>query len=484
MEMAKMKCIKVKCIKHLISTLCVAIILTGIAAAENGFTPREQWNKTFGGELDDSAISVLQTSEGGYIIAATADFDTIRVKGNAVLIRTDPEGNVLWEKTFSKRHEDKFSTIQETGDGGYILTGTTDSLTDDRYSAWLVKTDSEGNEEWNRTFSLNTATYGFFGQQTDDGGYIISGCTYNYIITSPNAFLLKTDPEGNEEWNRTFGNYIKYDSIDCVRQTEDGGYIAAGETTTYGMANKETRGSNFEDIWLIKIDGEGNEEWNRTFGGEGYDWENSVRQTADGGYIIGGQKKNLDGIVFNAWLIKTDPEGTKEWDRVFETESDDYVRSVQQTPDGGYIFAGYTGEIPEDSTIKASFAIDSYDGFLVRTDKDGNEIWKLTFGGEEDDRVNDLKLTSDGGYAVVGSTKSFGEKGKNVWLVKLEGNEVMDEVTNEANEDKYGNKGLIEGEKEKEDEEENPESEKSPLNISIPAISIFSALFLTARRTK
>lgn len=463
-----MEVTEVKFRKNLIIILYVAIILTGIATAETGFTPEVQWNKTFGGELDDSAISVLQASGGGYIIAATTDFDTIRVKGNAVLIKTDFEGNVVWEKTFVKRHEDRFNTIQETDDGGYILTGTAESLTEKRYAAWLLKTDSEGNEVWNRTFSLNTATNGVFGQQTDDGGYIISGCTYNYMITNPNAFLIKTDSEGNEEWNRTLGNYISYDSLNCVRQTEDGGYIAAGETTTYGMANKETWAAQFEDIWLIKIDAEGNEEWNRTFGDEGYDWTRSVQQTTDGGYIIAGQKKALDGIVFDAWLIKTDAEGNEEWSRLFEAESDDYVKSALQTPDGGYIIAGYTGEIPEDS-IKVSFAIDAHDAFLVRTDKSGNEIWKLIFGGEGDELVHDFKLTQDGGYVVVGSTKSSGGKDKNAWLVKLEGNEIME------NDD---NKGLTEK------NDENSESEESPLNVSIPVLSILLSLLLMAKRAK
>ena len=217
-----------------------------------------------------------------------------------------------------------------------------------------VITDAKEHEEWHRTFGGENDDLAFSVQQTADGGYIIAGDTNSYDAGGGDAYLAKTDGEGNEEWYRTFGGN-KDEYAYSVRQTADGGYIIAGHTYSYGAGER--------DAYLVKTDGKGNEEWHRTFGGENDDLAFSVQQTADGGYIIAGDTYSYGAGERDAYLVKTDGKGNEEWHRTFGGEVGDTAWSVQQTADGGYIIAGYTDSYGEGG-----------DAYLVKTDEEGNYI--------------------------------------------------------------------------------------------------------------
>jgi|MDTC01.2.fsa_nt_gb hypothetical protein len=246
-------------------------------------------------------------------------------------------------------------SVQQTADGGYIITGYTYSYINGSYDIFLIKTYSNGNEEWNQTFGGNGPDEGHSVQQTTDGGYIITG----YI--SYNPCLIKTDINGNEEWSQIFGEDDGWGISEghSVQQTTDGGYIITG--TTYE--------GNWKDVWLIKTDGDGYEEWNQTFGSIGYDWGESVQQTTDGGYIIVGRTKSRTFFSsYDVWLIKTDITGNEEWNQIFGTRNDDNRntweegQTVQQTTDGGYIITGCT------------FINGDEDVWLIKTDSEGNSV--------------------------------------------------------------------------------------------------------------
>tara|TARA_Y100000591_G_C21834595_1_gene701691 strand:+ start:1356 stop:2363 length:1008 start_codon:yes stop_codon:yes gene_type:complete len=217
--------------------------------------------------------------------------------------------NLVFVKTFGGSGDtDEGSSIQETIDSGFIILGRTNSFGNGSTDLWLIKTDSQGTEEWSKTFGGSGMDDGNSVQQTSDGGYIITGTNRSIGDGSSVVWLIKTNSQGNEEWNKTFGG-SEIDDGYSVRQTTDGGYIITGHTMSFGNGTG--------DIWLIKTDSQGNEEWNKTFGGNEGDVGTSVLQTTDGGYIITGWTSSFGNGMRDIWLIKTDPKGNtvpeSEW---------------------------------------------------------------------------------------------------------------------------------------------------------------------------
>jgi len=361
--------------------------------------PGEHWNQPFGGANWDFAYSVQQTSDGGYILAGT----TLSYgAGNADfwLVKTDANGDEEFNQPFGGANWDCAYSVQQTSDGGYILAGETSSFGAGSDDFWLVKTDSNGNEEFNQPFGGSHYDVAYSVQQTSDGGYILAGYTNSPEAGDNDFWLVKTDANGNEEWNKTFGG-ASTDMAYSVQQTSDGGYILAGRTFSFGAGNS--------DFWLVKTDPNGNQQWSQTFGGSRDDTARSVQQTSDGGYILAGATLSYGAGNYDFWLVKTDSNGNEEWNKTFGGSDLDAAYSAQQTSDGGYILAGWT----------ESFGAGQRDFWLVKTDSNGNEEWTQTFGGANWDMANSVQQTLDGGYIVVGYTDPCGTGNGNFWLVKL-----------------------------------------------------------------
>jgi hypothetical protein len=391
--------------------LCVFVTNTQIVYSENMYIftkidaqknvledpPREEWNETFGGTNYDEGRSVQQTTDGGYII--TGYTNSFGAGGyDVLLIKTDSNGSKEWDKTFGGEEDDKGYSVQQTSDGGYIITGYTHSFAVGGYDVWLIKTDSNGSKEWNETFGGTNFDEGFSVQQTTDGGYIVTGRTSSYGNGGHDVWLIKTDSNGIEEWNETYGGPL-YDYGYCVQQTTDGGYIIAGFS-----------GAGHFDVWLIKTNSNGLKKWDKTFGGVASDGGYSVQQTVDGGYILIGVTSSYGAGGSDAWLIKTDSNGDKEWDELFGGTDVDIGFSVQQTADEGYIITGYI----------FTYSTQNYDAWLVKTDSDGYKEWDETFGDTDIDTGYFGQETADEGYILTGRTDSYGSGGHDVWLIRIE----------------------------------------------------------------
>jgi len=352
--------------------------------------------KTYGGMYPDYAFSVQQTSDGGYIVAGETNSFTMGSL-DIFLIKTDANGNIQWAKAYGGTGYDNARSVQQTSDGGYIVAGKTGSFGAGRYDIFLIKTDANGNVQWAKTYGGTDDEEAYSVQQTSDGGYIVAGWTRSFGAGYDDAFLIKTDANGNIIWAKTYGG-TNLDSASSVQQTSDGGYIVVGSTASFGAGNS--------DIFLIKTDANGNIIWAKTYGGTGNDWAHSVQQTSDGGYIVAGYTNSFGaGAVF---LIKTDASGNIIWAKTYRGGG---AYSVQQTSDGGYILAGYT----------RSFGAGGADIFLVKTDANGNIQWAKTYGGMYDDEASSVQQTSDGEYIVAGFTASFGVNG-DIFLIKTDAN--------------------------------------------------------------
>jgi hypothetical protein len=286
----------------------------------------KQWDKTL--YTGGIGYCVQQTTDGGYIIAGS----TFGIS-DVLLLKTDANGVEQWNTTFGAIKYDAGYSVQQTTDGGYIIAGAYTYVSPPgTYDAWLIKTDASGVQQWDKKFGGGFSDYGYSVQQTSDGGYILTGST-NPTNTNEEVYLIKTDSSGNTAWTKTFGG-ANEDKGWSVRQTTDGGYIIAGWTNSLGAGNY--------DVYLIKTDSSGNAAWTKTFGGANDDASRSVWQTTDGGYIIAGSTNSFGAGLNDIYLIKTDSSGDKQWNKTYGGSQSDHGYCVQQTSDSGYIVAGDT----------------------------------------------------------------------------------------------------------------------------------------------
>lgn len=381
-------------------TVLVAVLLMASVFAQ---APDTLWMKIFGGNLQDNrAYSVKQTNDNGFVLTGYTDEEGAGGR-DVRLIRTDSDGNTMWTKTYGGTLWDEGKCVQLTDDNGYIIAGYTKSYGNGGGNAdvWLIKTNAAGDTLWTKTYGKFSPDYAYSVQQTKDGGYIVAGETSN-IGTGTNVYLIKTDAAGDSVWTKSYGG-IAHEAGYSVQQTDDGGYIVTGVVW-------EGPSTSIRNIWLIKTYPNGDIQWTKVFGNTMRDdWSHSVQQTTDGGYIIVGETTSYGEGGYDIWLIKTNSSGDTLWTRTYGGSGDEYGYSVQQTSDVGYIITGYTESVGSGS----------FDLWLIKTDEAGNPIWTKTIGGLQSDYGYSVQQTTDGGYIITGVTLSYGLGANKIWLVRI-----------------------------------------------------------------
>ena len=343
----------------------------------------------------------LIASKSGYV----SETKVVNVgAGHTVIVnftlQTQGAQQVVWQKTFGGSDDDRARSVQETIDGGYIVAGYTWSSSE-REDVYILKLDANGNKLWEKTFggSYNDGAWSI--QQTNDGGYVVAGYTSSFGAGSYDVYVLKLDTSGKEVWSKTFGGSSD-DLAWSIQQTNDGGYIVAGYTWS---------SSKWEDVYILKLDANGNKVWEKVFGGSSWDEARSIQQTNDGGYIVAGYTSSFGAGSYDVYVLKLDATGTKVWEKTFGGSYDDRAYCIQQTSDGGYIVAGYTWSSSKWEDV-----------YILKLDANGNKLWEKTFGGSYDDRAYCIQQTSDGGYIVAGYTSSFGVGNYDVYIIKMDAN--------------------------------------------------------------
>jgi hypothetical protein len=392
--------------KKLFLSFVSLFILANLPLIGSVSASSELWSQTYGGDGMDACTSMVQTADGGFALFGFAHSFGI---GSALLVKTDAYGNMEWNKTIGGA----VASFIQTLDGGFAFVGTNSysfdgyipvgSLPDGFWShVWLAKTDEYGNMEWNQTYDEENGHYiGSSLVQTTDGGYALAGTSFSSIGDYDDLILIKTDPYGNKEWSKSYGGPEKESDPELIQTSNEG----------FALVSKTRPDEGNADIKFIKTDKAGNIEWNQTYGDAKMDWDcpTSLIQLSDESFVLAGGIEWFG--VSDFCLIKTDTTGNVEWNQTYGTENRDIFPSLVQTLDGGFALAGYT--VTDVDHLVGDF-------LLVKTDNRGNMLWTQTYPGQVVSGYPSLIQTVDGGFALSGGKGSSETGDCDFWLIKTD----------------------------------------------------------------
>jgi hypothetical protein len=308
---------------------------------------------------------------------------------------------ISFERTYGGTHSDQGYSVAQTQDNGYIVTGHTNSYSVGISDVYVIKTDSLGDTLWTKTFGDSGLDVGNSVIQTADGDYLITGSYDNYYSKGLyDVYLIKLDSSGSTLWTRTYG-YYGHESGTSIIQNSDGMYTIAGIASSPG-----TRGI---DIFLMKVDSIGDTLWTNIYNSSGTEFIRSFNETTDGGYIIVGQKDDGSG-EYDVYLVKTDSKGNLKWKKTYGGTSNDIGNSVIQVSDGGYLISAYT----------ESYGADSGNIWLIKTDSLGDTLWTEMHGGTGPDIAMVIISIPDNGYCLAGASGSYGSGLSDFYLEKTD----------------------------------------------------------------
>ncbi len=362
--------------------------------------PEIEWEYKYGGPNDEVFRDIKQTTDGGYI--------TVGVWNSTShwLVKLDADGKEQWNATALPNETlwPRCWMVEQTNDGGYVTAGSHENAAQTMaYNRCIWKVDGDGNTEWLKIYDDPPNGYHMCIKQTTDGGYIVTG-EIEISTADHDILFFKTNSTGEVEWQHIWSFGILDDCGRVVRQTSDGGYILLGQI--------QLTASNL-DVILIKTDSGGNMVWNKTYGGKYREWTQSsdILFASDGGYYLLGETTSFGAGQMDIWVVKTDANGNEEWNKTYGGKYWEMCGGICYSDDGNIMISGTT-----DATTIGS------DGLVIKIDTSGNIIWQDTFGYEKQDQLQGGVNTSDGGYIVAGNsiaTDTSGYGAWDGWIIKM-----------------------------------------------------------------
>ncbi len=421
-------------------TIITALLLAGtIVSAQSDLII---WQKSYGGSDYDGASMIKQTADTGFVVAGYSwsdDGDVHNHHGwysDGWIIKLNAFGDTMWTKSLGGSYYEYANSIIQTDDGGYIVALQTDSDDGDvsvnfgSYDYWIVKLDSSGSIEWEKSYGGTGSDKAQSIVQTVDGDYIVAGFSNSINgdvsgnIGGLDVWIIKLNNSGGLIWEKSLGG-TDDDYALSMEPTSDDGYIIAGFTWSDDVDITNNQG--YTDYWVVKIDSSGNIDWQKTLGGSYWDYCYEAIQTSEGGYIVAGLTSSDDGDIsinngyYDYWVVKLDSSGLMEWEKSLGGSDDDGAYSIVQTSEGGFIVAGYTASNDSDVT----FNYGSEDCWIVKLNETGNIEWEQSLGGDSIDNAFSIIQLNDGSYAIAGYSNSIngdvtGNHGEvDFWLAKL-----------------------------------------------------------------
>lgn len=372
--------------------LIISLLLAGSSFADLG----PAWSKTYGAGGFDDGHSLIQLNDGGYVIAGSINDHAQDI----YIVRTDANGDSLWTRSFDLGGIDRAEAVIQTMDGGLAITGST-SGPGQAFEAFIYRLDANGDSLWFRYYGGALSEDGQDLIELADGSFVMGGNTYSFGQGTGDFWLLKVSSSGDSLWSRTFGG-TSQDQLFAIDLAPDGGFILGG--------SNESIGAGGSDLWLVKTDSNGMEEWSSLFGGTGLDWGYDAITTSDGNYVIIG--RTLSFGFQDYYIVKVDPNGNEIWSEAYNGGAIEWPRGVAETADGGFIICGNTnfGGAGGD------------DVWLLQLDAFGQEINSGRAGGSVDDDAYEVIQNSDGDFVFAGLTYSYGAGQSDLWLVKMADN--------------------------------------------------------------
>lgn len=347
----------------------------------------------------DYGRSILQTADGGYISAGNTS--TLgNQNGDVLLLKIDESGIEQWIHSLTFSPSDRANMVLESSESGYIIIGNTISPLNESKDILVLKTNQSGHVEWFNRYGSNEDQEGHYILSLTNGGYIICGQSIDENTGFNMLYLLKIDSDGSEVWEQTFGGN-REDHGYSIIESNDGSFLITGMT--------ENSGDMSGDAWLLKVDLDGNEIWQHTYGGTGVDLSRSLVNTGDG-YIMVGNTSSYGSGNNDVFVIKVNLEGTQEWSNTYGGGGTDIGRAIIKTNDGSFVIAGYTDSFGENS---------GFNVWLLKIDSLGNLLWDKTFGGDGNDRALSVNQSLDGGLVLTGFSNSI-DSASDILIIKTD----------------------------------------------------------------
>ena len=379
---------------------------------------RKLWRRTFSGKSMGSGNGMAALPGGGLVMAGAMGKGEGENK-KAWVLRLDDKGNLLWQRTFAEHVDDFAEAIAPAPDGGFVVAGK--MVSEDRYDrphGWVYRLDGQGLKIWQYLLSGNSIIYPTAILTTRDHGFVVVGDINKgeFSRGDPHdAYLLKLNPQGRKLWERILGG-DRTDVLNSIASAPGGGFVLAGYT--------ESKGAGEADAWLLRLDDKGRDTWNRTFGGAGIDGFLSLAMLSDGSIAMGGVNRSRGSGLADAWVIRLDPDGEETWERLIGGNGRDMVLAIaaekkplrgngEENGEGnGLVLAGLTqpGEERQDDDL-----------LVGRLDGKGNLLWKRALGGSQNDAATSIVALPDGGILLAGFTRSKGRGRADAWILRLNG---------------------------------------------------------------
>lgn len=429
----------------------------------NGHAQDILWEKSYGGIQSEYLFDAQPTADYGFILAGsslsgkTGNKQQENIKDLDYWVwKMDEKGDLDWQKSFGGTGADYLKSIQGTLDGGFILAGTSSSMKgagkkDDNYGKedlWVIKLNAKGDEAWQKTIGGTGREVLTEIRQTKDGGYIIGGSSESIVsglkteaaYGSLDYWIVKLDGTGNIEWQKSFGGQYM-DQLESILPTKDEGYIIGGWSNSPKSGNKTEETFGEGDYWILKLDKNGDTEWERTFGGEDDDHLYVIIEVKEGGYLLGGDsrsgtsgnKKKSNGRGTDFWLVKLSGTGEIDWQETYDFGRTDVLTSITENEDGTILLGGNAKTENTGLARTDKKGIDDY--IALKIAADGEEKWRRTVGSAGEDNLKKLVETRDGGYLLAGTTngkvsrdRNTGQGRSDFWVVKLRDKDKEDEA--------------------------------------------------------